>query len=275
MKSKKRENWLKRSNEWFEEAQRDLKEAEDRFKSGVYTEACFHSHQAAEKLIKAFFYSKGEVATGHDLEKLLGGLKSYLKVDDLMDAAKKLNPHYFATRYPHARRKYGLTISDYIRELASACLDKVKAIWARLGKMLRHGMKGPKVLKDVQDYVERLRKNIKVHSLVVFGSLAKGDFKPWSDVDMVIIAGDLPRGLDRFELFYLPRDFAMDPRPYTKEEFLKAIEEIDLTAWDSIHEGKVVFDDGFWKSAREKFEGVKKEYGLVKTKTGWKALNPF
>lgn len=129
--------------------------------------------------------------------------------------------------------------------------------------------------RDIREYVEGLRKALKIHSAVVFGSLARGDFKPWSDVDMVIIADDLPKGVERLRPFYTCEDLAIDPRPYTKEEFLRAIDGIDLTAWDSIRDGRVIFDDGFWELARGRFEEVKREYKLVRTKMGWRALDPY
>ncbi|MFQ6074567.1 MAG: HEPN domain-containing protein [Candidatus Bathyarchaeia archaeon] len=128
-----KEYWLREAREWFSDAERDFREAEDRLSAEVYTEACFHSHQAAEKIIKAVYYSRGEVIIGHDLEGLLSGLEKYgLEVRDLMDDARELNPHYMTARYPDARRRYGLTFEDYNRDLAEECFRRMKRIWKRI-----------------------------------------------------------------------------------------------------------------------------------------------
>lgn len=134
---RKRESWMREAKEWLEDARRDFEEARDRFRAGVYTEACFHSHQAAEKAIKALLYSRGEIAIGHNLEMLLKGLRKYgLEIDDLMDDAKQLNPHYSAARYPDARRRYAIAIEDYTQELADGCLKGVERIWERVREHL-------------------------------------------------------------------------------------------------------------------------------------------
>ncbi|MFQ6074568.1 MAG: nucleotidyltransferase domain-containing protein [Candidatus Bathyarchaeia archaeon] len=134
---------------------------------------------------------------------------------------------------------------------------------------------GKDVLKAVLEYIERLKGKVNLHTVIVFGSRVRGDYEPWSDVDLVIIADDLSQGIERMRMFYsVERGAAIEPRPYTREEFLMAIEAIDITAWDSICDGVVILDDGFWKSAKEKFTEVRERYGLVRTKTGWRALDP-
>jgi HEPN domain-containing protein len=137
MSLEKRKNWIEIAKRWLKVAEQDFREAEDRLKAGVYTEACFHSHQASEKIIKAFLYSKGEVVIGHNLEELLQKLREYgIKVSDLVDDAKKLNPHYTATRYPNAMIEYGLSFDDYTKELAEECLRGMKNIWRRVREAL-------------------------------------------------------------------------------------------------------------------------------------------
>jgi len=105
---------ISEAREWFKDAERDYNDAEEAIRNGKYIRACFYSHQAAEKIIKAFYYLKGRIIRGHNLVRLLKGLLNYgIKVDDLLEDAKKLNPHYSATRYPNARRRAGLTVKNY------------------------------------------------------------------------------------------------------------------------------------------------------------------
>jgi hypothetical protein len=49
---------------------------------------------------------------------------------------------------------------------------------------------------------------------------------------------------------------------------------LDLTALDAVYEGKVVYDDGFWKRAREVFNKARKAYKLKRIQDGWAALKP-
>jgi len=125
------------AREWFEDAKRDYRDAAESIRNGNYIRACFYSHQAAEKIIKSFYYLKGRIIRGHNLVRLLKGLTTYgIKINDLLEDAERLNPHYSATRYPNARRRVGLTIKDYTEELAKDCFRRMKNIWERISKHL-------------------------------------------------------------------------------------------------------------------------------------------
>jgi len=50
---------------------------------------------------------------------------------------------------------------------------------------------------------------------------------------------------------------------------------LDLTALDALQEGVALYDDGFWKEAKETFRKAKKEYRLRKIKNGWIAQKPL
>lgn len=55
-------------------------------------------------------------------------------------------------------------------------------------------------------------------------------------------------------------------------EFLRMIEKRNPLALDSLVEGKVIADDGFWEVARNMFEEVKKSYELVKEPGRWVSM---
>jgi len=125
---------------------------------------------------------------------------------------------------------------------------------------------GDDVLKIVIDYIKALKKRgLKIRSIVVFGSRARGDYRPWSDVDVLVIAENLPKA-KRWEVLWIGE---VEPRGYTPKEFFEALWKLDMTALDACHEGKVIFDDGFWKKALEEFKRVKKKYMLRRLKDGW------
>ena len=125
------------AHEWLNDAERDYRDAEKAIKDGNYIRACFYCHQAAEKIIKAFYHFKGRIIRGHNLIRLLRGLTYYgIEVKDLIKDAGRLNPHYSATRYPNARRRARLRIENYTEGLAKDCFEGMVKIWGRVSKHL-------------------------------------------------------------------------------------------------------------------------------------------
>jgi uncharacterized protein len=74
-------------------------------------------------------------------------------------------------------------------------------------------------LTSARDYLERLKATLDVEAAVVFGSVARGDFNLWSDVDLLIIAGELPEAwLARCEALG-QRPPGIQPIAWTSEEW--------------------------------------------------------
>lgn len=56
------------------------------------------------------------------------------------------------------------------------------------------------LLDVARRFAESLDPALGVCAVVVFGSVARGDFNVWSDIDVLVVADHLPvRALDRFE----------------------------------------------------------------------------
>ncbi len=69
-KAKKRE-LIQSVKECYVMAKHDLEKAEDDLKRGWFSDSCFYSQQAAEKILKACLRSQGVVVRGQRLEKLI------------------------------------------------------------------------------------------------------------------------------------------------------------------------------------------------------------
>jgi len=83
-----------RSQDWLAQAERDVEQARDSRNAGRHEWACFASHQAAEKAIKALHLSLGQEAWGHVVAKLLKELPRRIPVDDtLVDRGHVLDTH--------------------------------------------------------------------------------------------------------------------------------------------------------------------------------------
>jgi len=137
---------------------------------------------------------------------------------------------------------------------------------------------GRDVEDGVRQYVELLKgRKLQLHTVIVLGSRAKGGWTPQSDVDVTIIASNLPKEGRNFltkRLFDLRRRIILSDRPLylgvepsgccSKEEFLKRLEGLDITALDAVFYGRIIYDDGFWLKVKERYREMKKKYGLNK-----------
>jgi hypothetical protein len=123
-----------------------------------------------------------------------------------------------------------------------------------------------------------LGSSLKVRVVVLMGSRARGDWKTYSDTDVLVIAENFPENHSELLMVLNPPEvwgLSLEPRAYTSKGFLDAIWALDLTALDAMREGIVLYDDGFWKEAQEAFRITKMEYGLKRIKDGWIALKPL
>ena len=134
--------------------------------------------------------------------------------------------------------------------------------------------------RDVEDglrlYLHLLKlRGVRIHTVIVLGSRVKGTWKPQSDVDITIIADDLPRDGKNFlsqRIFYWRKRFLLSDRPLymgiepsgcsSKEEFLKRLRRFDIQALDAVFYGHIIYDDGFWTTVMKEFEEMNRQYGL-------------
>lgn len=92
-----------RANDWFNQALRDIEQAEDSRKAGRHEWACFAAQQAAEKAVKALHLYMHQEAWGHVIAKLLKELPESVNIpEDLIDKARVLDNFYIPTRCPNS-----------------------------------------------------------------------------------------------------------------------------------------------------------------------------
>jgi predicted nucleotidyltransferase len=90
-------------------------------------------------------------------------------------------------------------------------------------------------------YVERLRSGLEVVAAAVAGSVARGDFNVWSDVDVVVVARGLPeRAVDRAGLLLEHAHARVQAVGYTPEEFAAAVRRGDRLACEAKERGVVL-----------------------------------
>jgi HEPN domain-containing protein len=94
---------MRRTQDWLEQAKRDLAHARQSIGLEHYEWACFAAQQAAEKAVKALHMHLGTVAWGHSVFELLDGLPADLHPGvELLDRGKVLDRFYIPSRYANA-----------------------------------------------------------------------------------------------------------------------------------------------------------------------------
>jgi UTP:GlnB (protein PII) uridylyltransferase len=91
-------------------------------------------------------------------------------------------------------------------------------------------------------YAQRLCRRVPVTAVVVAGSVARGDFNVWSDVDVVVVAEALPeRAVDRAALLLSDAPGGVQPIGYTPPELAEARRRGDRLVCSALSDGIVVF----------------------------------
>ena len=117
-----------RSQDWLNQAQRNLDQAVDCAAARRHEWACFAGQQAAEMAVKALHLSRGQEGWGHIVRRLLEELPPSITVStDLIEAAQMLDVHYVPTRYPngHAAGAPGEHYGPRQSEEAISCARQI------------------------------------------------------------------------------------------------------------------------------------------------------
>ncbi len=121
-----------RSRDWFDQAARNLEQAEASRREGRHEWACFAAHQAAELAVKAMHLALGQEAWGHTVARLLSDLPGGA-TPELIDRAKVLDNFYVPTRYPNGHpegppfQHYGSIQSEEALRHARAIVELARA----------------------------------------------------------------------------------------------------------------------------------------------------
>jgi HEPN domain-containing protein len=220
---------------WRETADSSLRAASLLADAGEHHHACLHAEQAAQQSVKALLHAVGTGgrARGHHLTELGRGAAAASGCDlpeGVRDALTRLARHYLPSRYPDALP--GGTPAEHYRSAdstqaladARAVIAFVESAHASLvvagrrdaddpewpdgtqdGGVNPHdiitvrGAERERLLQCARAFAARLDAALRVRAVVVFGSVARGDFNQWSDVDVLVVAEDVPtRAPDRF-----------------------------------------------------------------------------
>jgi HEPN domain-containing protein len=133
---------MNRSADWLHQAVADLDLARVSAEAGHHEWACFASHQAVEKALKALHLHLGQQVWGHGLGRSFRDLPSQAvsalaaAVPDLEDRLRILDALYIPTRYPDSLPDgapidhFGRLQSEDARRHACALVDAIRTALA-------------------------------------------------------------------------------------------------------------------------------------------------
>jgi len=112
------------------------------------------------------------------------------------------------------------------------------------------------VLREVKEYAEDLVRRGLAELVVLVGSLARGDYSPFSDADLLIVVREAPkRPPERIAAYINPRlSLDVEPRVLTVEEFLEMARERRKLLEEALFRGVFLAGD------KELLEGAKRAY---------------
>ena len=124
-----------RSRDWWSQAVRNLKFAQESINGEWHEWACFAAHQAAEMAVKALCLHLGRQPKGNVVSRLLNELPGSTSVDEeVLESAKVLDTFYIPTQYPDSHalgapyEHYGPLQSQGAIACATRVLDFVRGV---------------------------------------------------------------------------------------------------------------------------------------------------
>lgn len=102
-------------------------------------------------------------------------------------------------------------------------------------------------LSEAKALAAAIAAQYKPEKIVLFGSVAKGDYKPDSDIDLLIIKDtDIKRPYRVKQVLEairgIPRDFDFDPKVYTRQEIEDRLRMGDDFVKSMIDEGLTLYE---------------------------------
>ncbi|WP_054842188.1 HEPN domain-containing protein [Vulcanisaeta distributa] len=124
------------AEQWLREATRELELARHLLEIGYLNYAAFHSHQAAEKALKALIIARLRLLPPktHLLELAERLRSSGIPVDEVIDDLRDLNLHYLVARYPDAAN--GVPSEVYSKREAQHCVESASRVIEWVKKLL-------------------------------------------------------------------------------------------------------------------------------------------
>lgn len=178
--------------DWLRQVDRDMEVAQTTATAGQFDWACFAAQQSAEKALKALYQHHHAEGWGHVLARLIEELATEeSELQQYLDMAKSLDKFTFQpairTGSPPALRRTRIHAQRPSRRLNMP---------SRSSHTVRHdAVPEAQVFAAARRWAEHLLATCpEVRSVGCFGSYARGDYVPGSDLDVLIEVSALHTG---------------------------------------------------------------------------------
>lgn len=96
---------------------------------------------------------------------------------------------------------------------------------------------------DLEKKIIQTFQSVNPKKIILFGSFARGDADPYSDIDIIIVYPTKKRFMDRLEELYMQWDIqqAADILAYTPEEFEILVKERDFIK-EAVEKGRIIYE---------------------------------
>ncbi len=128
-----------------------------------------------------------------------------------------------------------------------------------------------KVREKLEEFARQVE-SLKPKLIILFGSYARGDYTDESDIDVCVVAENLPENIfERRSLSGFYRVANVRAVGYSPEEFFEELEKPNLFLYDILEEGIIIHcDKNFLVKVIEKKEENKRRFGLIREPGGWR-----
>lgn len=121
-------------------------------------------------------------------------------------------------------------------------------------------------------FIRRVTEELSPLALLLFGSLAKGDYHTFSDADVCVVLSVSEvhpfEGYDQVAL--LDQAGIVQPMVYGREQFMRMIDEANGLALEVMHHGVALGGhEAFLDALEGAWQRVRERLGLTRTSTGW------
>ncbi len=130
--------------------------------------------------------------------------------------------------------------------------------------------KNKMLIQKLKDFINEIKNNFGIRCAILFGSQARGDFLPYSDIDLIVIGNFkekfINRGINIYKKF--ESNQSIDVFCYTPEEFETMFFKGVVSILDGLDEGICLFGEEFFDNYHTKLLKLKK-LGLKKDPPIW------
>jgi len=133
-----------------------------------------------------------------------------------------------------------------------------------------------KNLKSINKGIKKFCKNIikvmQPNCIILYGSLARGDYNERSDVDLIVISSKLPKNYyKRAELLFNMVETLdpIEPLGFTPDEFINMIKNRHCTSLFAMKEGKALYGKDYFLFLKEIHKKIINQHKIIKGDSAW------